>query len=171
MKITREQLKGIVGEVLQEESDYQDYFKAMLKKHNVTSPAQFKSDDERKDFFNAVEAGWDKVHERIKEIRETQAARVKEMKLKEAEEAQRLKEEEEAKAKEIAEVNDKIDNAIKALESLRPVAEEEDMVQSNDIKEKKMKAWKEAKLREKKMKEGWKESKLGERKYKEARGY
>jgi hypothetical protein len=32
MKITREQLRTIVGEVLQEEKDYQSFFKAMLKK-------------------------------------------------------------------------------------------------------------------------------------------
>ena len=30
MKITREQLRSIVGEVLQEEKDYQSFFKAML---------------------------------------------------------------------------------------------------------------------------------------------
>lgn len=125
MKITREQLKSIVGEVLQEESDYQDYFKAMLKKHGVSSPAQFKSDEERKNFFNKVDAGWDQVHERIKEARTAQQQRVEALRIKEAEEQERLQQEAEEKAREIEEANQKIDAAISALESLRPVAEEE----------------------------------------------
>jgi hypothetical protein len=48
MKITREQLRTIVGEVLQEEKDYQSFFQAMLKKHGVSSPDEFKSDEEKK---------------------------------------------------------------------------------------------------------------------------
>jgi hypothetical protein len=114
MKITREQLKSIVGEVLQEEEDYQAYFKAMLKKHGVSSPAQFKSDEERKNFFNKVESGWKGVSERIGQIRTEQAAKV-----------EKLRKEEEEKAAELAEINGKIDSAIEALESLRPVSEDE----------------------------------------------
>lgn len=114
MKITREQLKTIVGEVLQEEEDYQAYFKAMLKKHGVSSPAQFKTDAEKKAFFDKVESGWKGVSERIGQIRTEQAARI-----------EQLRKEEEEKAAEIAEINGKIDSAIEALESLRPVTEEE----------------------------------------------
>lgn len=72
MKITREQLRAIVGEVLQEEKDYQSFFKAMLKKHGVASPDEFKSDDEKKAFFNKVEDNWKGVSERLKSIREAE---------------------------------------------------------------------------------------------------
>jgi hypothetical protein len=72
MKITREQLRSIVGEVLQEEKDYQSFFKAMLKKHGVESPDQLQSDDEKKQFFNKVDSAWKGISERLKEIREAE---------------------------------------------------------------------------------------------------
>jgi hypothetical protein len=70
MKITREQLRSIVGEVLQEEKDYQSFFKAMLKKHGVSSPDEFKSDDEKKAFFNKVDSTWKGVSERLTQLKE-----------------------------------------------------------------------------------------------------
>jgi hypothetical protein len=70
MKITREQLKTIVGEVLQEEKDYKAFFNAMLKKHGVSSPADFKSDDEKKAFFNKLDSTWKGVTEKIKTWKE-----------------------------------------------------------------------------------------------------
>jgi hypothetical protein len=70
MKITREQLRTIVGEVLQEEKDYQSFFKAMLKKHGVSSPDEFKSDEEKKAFFNKIEDTWKGVSERLQSIKE-----------------------------------------------------------------------------------------------------
>jgi hypothetical protein len=70
MKITREQLRNIVGEVLQEEKDYQSFFKAMLKKHGVSSPDEFKSDEEKKAFFNKVEDTWKGVSERLQTLKE-----------------------------------------------------------------------------------------------------
>jgi len=70
MKITREQLRNIVGEVLQEEKDYQSFFKAMLKKHGVSSPDEFKSDEEKKAFFNKVEDTWKGVSERLVQLKE-----------------------------------------------------------------------------------------------------
>jgi len=70
MKITREQLRTIVGEVLQEEKDYQSFFKAMLKKHGVSSPDEFKSDEEKKAFFNKVEDTWKGVSERLQTLKE-----------------------------------------------------------------------------------------------------
>ena len=76
MKITREQLKALVGEVVQEEKDYQSFFQAMLKKHGVDSPADFQSDDEKKDFFNKVEKAWNGVSERLKEIHKEAASDV-----------------------------------------------------------------------------------------------
>jgi hypothetical protein len=70
MKITREQLRTIVGEVLQEEKDYQSFFQAMLKKHGVSSPDEFKSDEEKKSFFNKVEDTWKGVSERLVQLKE-----------------------------------------------------------------------------------------------------
>ena len=70
MKITREQLRNIVGEVLQEEKDYQSFFQAMLKKHGVSSPDEFKSDEEKKAFFNKVEDTWKGVSERLVQLKE-----------------------------------------------------------------------------------------------------
>jgi len=70
MKITREQLRTIVGEVLQEEKDYQSFFQAMLKKHGVSSPDEFKSDEEKKAFFNKVEDTWKGVSERLVQLKE-----------------------------------------------------------------------------------------------------
>jgi hypothetical protein len=70
MKITREQLRNIVGEVLQEEKDYASFFKAMLKKHGVSSPDEFKSDEEKKAFFNKVEDTWKGVSERLIQLKE-----------------------------------------------------------------------------------------------------
>ena len=72
MKITREQLRSIVGEVLQEEKDYQSFFKAMLKKHGIESPDELQSDDEKKEFFNKVDSAWKGISERLKEIREAE---------------------------------------------------------------------------------------------------
>lgn len=118
---------------MQEESDYQDYFKTMLNKHGVKSPAEFKSDEERKNFFNKVEAGWDGVNERIKEIRAEQSRRVEALKLKEAEEEARLQKEAEEKAQQLKELNDKIDNAIETLEALRPVQEEVPPMQQSEV--------------------------------------
>jgi hypothetical protein len=70
MKITREQLRNIVGEVLQEEKDYASFFQAMLKKHGVSSPDEFKSDEEKKAFFNKVEDTWKGVSERLTQLKE-----------------------------------------------------------------------------------------------------
>lgn len=74
MKITREQLRTIVGEVLQEEKDYQSFFQAMLKKHDVSSPDEFKSDEEKKAFFNKVEDTWKGVSEKLQMRKEELSA-------------------------------------------------------------------------------------------------
>ena len=76
MKITREQLRTIVGEVLQEEKDYQSFFQAMLKKHGVSSPDEFKSDDEKKAFFNKVDSTWKGVSEKLKGMQSEDASEV-----------------------------------------------------------------------------------------------
>jgi len=109
MKITREQLKQIVGEVMQEEQDYQQFFNTMLKKHGVESPAHFKSDQERKSFFDKVDGNWKGVHEKIQGFRTRQTEKVEQLRM-----------EEEQRAAELEEINNKINSAIEALESLRP---------------------------------------------------
>ena len=42
-------------EEVEEETEYQKFFKSALKKFNVSSPADFKSDDEKKKFFDYVD--------------------------------------------------------------------------------------------------------------------
>jgi len=56
MKITREQLKNIVRETLQEESEYQTFFKKALEKAGKSIPSM--SDEEKKAFFNKIEKTW-----------------------------------------------------------------------------------------------------------------
>ena len=46
-------------DLIKEETDYQIYFKKMLKKFGVKSPMELKG-EERKKFFVAVKAGWSK---------------------------------------------------------------------------------------------------------------
>lgn len=70
MKITRKNLSELVAEVIREEEDYQKYFQAMLKKHGVSSPADFKTDAEKKAFFNDVDKNWKGVSERISKMKE-----------------------------------------------------------------------------------------------------
>ena len=39
-------------------TDYQKFFMGALKKFGVNSPAEFKSEDEKKKFFNYVDKNW-----------------------------------------------------------------------------------------------------------------
>lgn len=39
------------------QKEYREYFKAMLKKYDVTSPSKL-SDEKKKEFFNEVKVGW-----------------------------------------------------------------------------------------------------------------
>jgi hypothetical protein len=54
--ITKQRLKELVREVMVEEADYQEFFKKALEKAGK-SIAQM-SDDEKKAFFNKVDAAW-----------------------------------------------------------------------------------------------------------------
>ena len=56
MKITKEQLKTIVREAISEESEYQTFFKKALEKTGKSIPQM--SDDEKKAFFNKIDAAW-----------------------------------------------------------------------------------------------------------------
>ena len=42
----------------EEDSDYQEFFKKALKKFGVESPADFESDEKKKEFFDYVDKNW-----------------------------------------------------------------------------------------------------------------
>ena len=54
--LKREALKSIVKEVMQEEAEYQKFFQKVLDKAGKSIPSM--SDDEKKAFFNKVDAAW-----------------------------------------------------------------------------------------------------------------
>lgn len=56
MKITRENFKNIVREVMIDESEYQEFFKKALEKAGKSIPKM--SDEEKKKFFNHIEKTW-----------------------------------------------------------------------------------------------------------------
>ena len=56
MKITKERLKEIIKDVLREETEYQKFFYKALEKAGKSIPQM--SDDEKKAFFNKIDAAW-----------------------------------------------------------------------------------------------------------------
>ena len=56
MKIKMSELKGLVKEVLKEETEYQAFFKKALAKFGAKSPADL--GDKKKEFFDYVDANW-----------------------------------------------------------------------------------------------------------------
>jgi hypothetical protein len=66
MKITKEQFKGIVREVMIDESEYQEFFKRALEKTGKSIPDM--SDEEKKAFFNKIDAAWDAKGEKNEEL-------------------------------------------------------------------------------------------------------
>ena len=56
MKITKERLKELVKEVMTEESEYQAFFQKALDKAGKSIPSM--SDEEKKAFFNKIDAAW-----------------------------------------------------------------------------------------------------------------
>jgi hypothetical protein len=57
MKITREQLKETLRNIMREEAEYQQFFKKALEKSGKSIPDM--SDEEKKDFFNKIDTAWD----------------------------------------------------------------------------------------------------------------
>jgi hypothetical protein len=57
MKITRAKLKETLRTVVQEESEYQSFFKNALEKAGKSIPSM--SDEEKKAFFDKIDAAWD----------------------------------------------------------------------------------------------------------------
>jgi hypothetical protein len=66
MKITKDQFKGIVREVMIDESEYQEFFKRALEKAGKSIPDM--SDEEKKAFFNKIDAAWDAKGEKNEEL-------------------------------------------------------------------------------------------------------
>jgi hypothetical protein len=65
MKITKEQFKNIVREVMIDESEYQTFFKKALEKTGKSIPDM--SDEEKKAFFNKIDSAWDAKGEKKNE--------------------------------------------------------------------------------------------------------
>ena len=58
-------------EMTQEDKDaYEKFFQAALKKFGVDSPADFKSDEEKKKFFNYVDKNYKGENEKAEEVKE-----------------------------------------------------------------------------------------------------
>jgi hypothetical protein len=66
MKITRENLKNIVREAMVDESAYQEFFKKALEKAGKSIPDM--SDEEKKSFFNKIDAAWNAKGEKNEEL-------------------------------------------------------------------------------------------------------
>ena len=75
MKITREQLKNIVREVMTEESEYQAFFKKALEKTGKSIPQM--SDEEKKAFFNKIQNTWKGRGAKKEQVAELTAAQKK----------------------------------------------------------------------------------------------
>jgi hypothetical protein len=66
--LKREALKSIVKEVMQEEAEYQKFFQKVLDKAGKSIPSM--SDDEKKAFFNKVDAAWSARGEKTESVNE-----------------------------------------------------------------------------------------------------
>jgi lipopolysaccharide export LptBFGC system permease protein LptF len=66
MKITKEQFKKIVREVLTEENEYQAFFQKALDKAGKSIPSM--SDEEKKAFFDKIDAAWNGKGEKNEEL-------------------------------------------------------------------------------------------------------
>lgn len=57
-------LKELVSRIVQEEQTaYQKFFDSALEKFGVSSPADFTSDEKKKEFFDYVDKNWDADNE------------------------------------------------------------------------------------------------------------
>ena len=65
--ITRARLKELVKEVMVEEADYQEFFKKALAKAGKSIPQM--SDDEKKAFFDKIDAAWNNKGEKSEALK------------------------------------------------------------------------------------------------------
>merc|ERR1712146_12269 len=68
MKITRSKLKELVKETMIEENEYQEFFKRALEKTGKSIPDM--SDEEKKKFFDKVDAAWKAKGEKREAVEE-----------------------------------------------------------------------------------------------------
>jgi tRNA nucleotidyltransferase (CCA-adding enzyme) len=66
MSITRENIKETIRQIMSEESDYQTFFKKALEKAGKSIPSM--SDEEKKEFFNKIDAAWNAKGEKNEEL-------------------------------------------------------------------------------------------------------
>ena len=57
MKITKTRLREIIRQSIQEEKDYETFFRSELEKTGYSSPAEM-SDDDKSEFFSNIDKGW-----------------------------------------------------------------------------------------------------------------
>lgn len=77
MKISRNRLKEIVREVMVEETEYQAFFKKALEKAGKSIPQM--SDEEKKAFFNKIDATWKGRGEKKEQVAEELTAAQKKL--------------------------------------------------------------------------------------------
>ena len=77
MKISRNRLKEIIREVMVEESEYQAFFKKALEKAGKSIPQM--SDEEKKAFFNKIDATWKGRGEKKEQVAEELTAAQKKL--------------------------------------------------------------------------------------------
>jgi leucyl aminopeptidase (aminopeptidase T) len=77
MKISRDRLKEIVREVMVEETEYQAFFKKALEKAGKSIPQM--SDEEKKAFFNKIDATWKGRGEKKEQVAEELTAAQKKL--------------------------------------------------------------------------------------------
>ena len=65
MNITRETIKDTLRQIMAEETEYQTFFKKALEKAGKSIPSM--SDEEKKEFFNKIDAAWNAKGEKKNE--------------------------------------------------------------------------------------------------------
>ena len=67
MNITRETIKNTLRTVMAEETEYQTFFKKALEKAGKSIPSM--SDEEKKEFFNKIDAAWNAKGEKNEDLK------------------------------------------------------------------------------------------------------
>ena len=65
--ITKQKLKELVKEVMVEETEYQSFFQKALDKAGKSIPSM--SDDEKKAFFDKIDAAWNGKGEKSESVK------------------------------------------------------------------------------------------------------
>ena len=67
MNITRETIKDTLRAIMAEETEYQTFFKKALEKAGKSIPSM--SDEEKKEFFNKIDAAWNAKGEKNEDLK------------------------------------------------------------------------------------------------------